>query len=57
MERCAEGECILLCKETPNNDGGTGFGGINKLVVIDNNLVWELSSPSDAYSPSPPLLG
>jgi WD repeat-containing protein 48 len=49
MERCAdvsEGECILLCKETPSNDGGHGSEGINKLIVMDDNLVWTATASS-----------
>jgi len=49
MERCAdvsEGECILLCKETPSPDGGNGSEGINKLVVMDDNLVWTATASS-----------
>ena len=49
MERCAdvsEGECILLCKETPSNDGGNGSEGINKLVVMDDSLVWTATASS-----------
>lgn len=49
MERCAdvsEGECILLCKETPSGNGGNGSEGINKLVVMDDNLVWTATASS-----------
>ncbi len=49
MERCAdvsEGECIFLCKETPSSDGGNGSEGINKLVVMDDNLVWTATASS-----------
>ena len=45
MERWAdifEGE---LCKETPSSDGGRGSEGINKLVVMDNKLVWTGTLP------------
>lgn len=49
MERCAdvsEGECILLCRETPSSDGSNGSEGINKLVVMDDNLVWTATASS-----------
>ena len=49
MERCAdvsEGECIFLCKETPSSDGSNGSEGINKLVVMDDNLVWTATASS-----------
>ena len=49
MERCAdvsEGECILLCKETPSADGGSGSEGINQLVVMDDSLVWTATASS-----------
>jgi WD repeat-containing protein 48 len=49
MERCAdvsEGECIFLCRETPSSDGSNGSEGINKLVVMDDNLVWTATASS-----------
>ncbi|KAF7308543.1 WD-REPEATS-REGION domain-containing protein [Mycena chlorophos] len=46
-----EGECVLVCRE--GEDGaaggspqGQGQGGINKLVVADDSLVWTATSSS-----------
>ncbi|KAJ7760582.1 hypothetical protein B0H16DRAFT_1369841 [Mycena metata] len=42
-----EGECVLVCREGDNTQGqGQGQGGINKLVVADDTLVWTATSAS-----------
>lgn len=48
MEGCAEiseGECVLICKETPFMDG-TGSEGINGLIALDDRFVWTATSSS-----------
>ncbi|KAJ7116031.1 hypothetical protein C8R44DRAFT_880410 [Mycena epipterygia] len=47
-----EGECVLICRDGEEYDpadgpsGGQGQGGINRLVVADDSLVWTATSGS-----------
>ncbi|KAJ6581489.1 hypothetical protein B0H19DRAFT_1115437 [Mycena capillaripes] len=45
-----EGECVLVCRDGEESAPGTsqtqGQGGINKLVVADDTLVWTATSSS-----------
>ena len=48
MEDCAdlsEGECVLLCNESLDTSRPTSEG-INKLLVMDDNLLWTASGTS-----------
>ncbi|RPD67758.1 WD40 repeat-like protein [Lentinus tigrinus ALCF2SS1-7] len=50
VEGCAdvsEGECIVLCQDSGSDRPGTsGSEGINKIVAMDDNLVWTASGSS-----------
>lgn len=50
VECCAdvsEGECIVLCQDTGTDRPGTsGSEGINKIVAMDDNLLWTASGSS-----------
>ncbi|KAI1787218.1 hypothetical protein LXA43DRAFT_1030141 [Ganoderma leucocontextum] len=52
VEGCAdvaEGECILLCQDSGSDRPGTsgsGSEGINKIVAMDDNLLWTASGSS-----------
>ncbi|CAG7850929.1 WD repeat-containing protein 48 homolog [Serendipita indica DSM 11827] len=41
----SEGECVLLCKELPSNDS-IGNEGINRIQVLDDQLVWTATASS-----------
>ncbi|THH15451.1 hypothetical protein EW146_g5015 [Bondarzewia mesenterica] len=40
----SEGECVVLCQDT--NEHGAGSDGVNKIVAMDDNLVWTASGSS-----------
>ncbi|KAI0707436.1 hypothetical protein C8T65DRAFT_740369 [Cerioporus squamosus] len=50
VEGCAdvsEGECIVLCQDSGTDRPGTsGSEGINKIVAMDDNLLWTASGSS-----------
>ncbi|RPD52275.1 WD40 repeat-like protein [Lentinus tigrinus ALCF2SS1-6] len=50
VEGCAdvsEGECIVLCQDSGSDRPGTsGSEGINKIVAMDDNLLWTASGSS-----------
>ncbi|OBZ73444.1 hypothetical protein A0H81_07250 [Grifola frondosa] len=52
VESCAdvsEGECIVVCQDTEDNGeryGSAGSEGINKIVAMDDNLLWTASGSS-----------
>ena len=52
VEGCAdvsEGECILLCQDSGSDRPGTsgsGSEGINRIVAMDDNLLWTASGSS-----------
>lgn len=50
VEGCAdvsEGECIVLCQDAGSDRPGTsGSEGINKIVAMDDNLLWTASGSS-----------
>ncbi|KAI0659996.1 hypothetical protein C8Q70DRAFT_977330 [Cubamyces menziesii] len=50
VEGCAdvsEGECIVVCQDSGTDRPGTSGGeGINKIVVMDDNLLWTASGSS-----------
>ncbi|KAI0706677.1 hypothetical protein C8Q76DRAFT_629871 [Earliella scabrosa] len=50
VESCAdvsEGECIVLCQDTGSDrPGASGSEGINKIVAMDDNLLWTASGSS-----------
>ncbi|KAJ6591528.1 hypothetical protein DFH09DRAFT_1306267 [Mycena vulgaris] len=41
-----EGECVLVCRDEGDDGAGHGQGGINRLVVADDALVWTATSAS-----------
>ncbi|PVG01194.1 hypothetical protein CPB86DRAFT_805384 [Serendipita vermifera] len=48
MDGCAslsEGECVLLCKETPSKES-IGTEGINNIIVLDDQFVWTATASS-----------
>lgn len=68
VEECSdvsEGECIVLCQDS-TEQGRSTSEGVNKIVVMDDNLLWTASSTSSvrrwhipqrrATRPPPPLL-
>ncbi|KAI0357265.1 hypothetical protein OH77DRAFT_1519667 [Trametes cingulata] len=50
VEGCAdvsEGECIVICQDSgADRTGSSGAEGINKIVVMDDNLLWTASGSS-----------
>ncbi|KAH9850509.1 hypothetical protein C2E23DRAFT_887394 [Lenzites betulinus] len=50
VEGCAdvsEGECIVVCQDSGRDQtGSSGAEGINKIVVMDDNLLWTASGSS-----------
>lgn len=50
VEGCAdvsEGECIVVCQDSGGDrTGSSGAEGVNKLVVMDDNLLWTASGSS-----------
>ncbi|KAJ7091399.1 hypothetical protein B0H15DRAFT_835950 [Mycena belliarum] len=41
-----EGECVLVCRDGGEGQGEQGASGINRLVVVDDALVWTATSAS-----------
>ncbi|KAJ6518796.1 hypothetical protein C8R45DRAFT_1204129 [Mycena sanguinolenta] len=48
MRDVGEGECVLVCRDggEPGVEPQMGQGGINKLVVVDDTLVWTATNAS-----------
>lgn len=42
----AEGECVVICQDAETQSSGTSIEGVNKLVAMDDNLVWTATGSS-----------
>ncbi|EKM77209.1 hypothetical protein AGABI1DRAFT_77625, partial [Agaricus bisporus var. burnettii JB137-S8] len=49
VEDCSdvsEGECIVLCQDSTDPERSSASEGVNKIVVMDDNLLWTASNTS-----------